>query len=294
MTLKYEALGHPSNEKVIDHFREITYTVAPEYRNEELVYNKVINEIKLNGQQFIISRVGYLGSEVCPIVDSLSDKEYQERYKEFSGNSFPGNSFPRDGNCNWLISNLDNGMKMWLLDLLPSQVAMFGFCQSPSSYFKLDLEKYIKVFNLDLVPKIEPIDIKNNNYIAYSPYSKEEITNKCKNVLEQVDTSIYNAFLIDDPQDLINEFNLNSGKSKYEGDKTCLCILFKDKEWVKENHNEQIEVLGKWILVRNSYGLDKYILYGNSEYMNHILFNLKVAENVKKIYDGMAGISYAN
>ena len=69
------------------------------------------------------------------------------------------------------MTNLDTNENLWIPDLLPAQVSMFGFFQNLE--YRLDPEKYIRVTNASNI-KVESDKVDKYKTVRLS-YSKEDI-----------------------------------------------------------------------------------------------------------------------
>lgn len=98
------------------------------------------NEINLNGQHLRITCFKWGGAEQCPLEVVFEDK-YQG-YKR--------------GDRDWFVTNVDTKETIWIPDLLPAQIGMFGFPQGSTSDYHLHLEHYIRVMGIN--GRIEPLE----------------------------------------------------------------------------------------------------------------------------------------
>jgi hypothetical protein len=87
----------------------------------------------MNNNDYRITCITWSKSEICPIECFYSDEDH---------------SFER-GYKDWLISNITTGDKIWIPDLVPFQVGMFGFFQGLESKYRVDPEKYMNVMGLN-------------------------------------------------------------------------------------------------------------------------------------------------
>jgi len=119
-------------------------------------------DIELNGGKYRVSMMTWGGAEQCPI-----EKLFTDEYKGYER-----------GDRDWFIENLETKELLWVPDLLPYQVGMWGFFQSPSSPYRLDPKKYIKFFNLDKMKgKVKMIDIdKDAKMVELGDKRVERIT----------------------------------------------------------------------------------------------------------------------
>ncbi len=218
------------------------------HRNMGLKYNlfdRLIEKdspIKLNGLRLKISCVVWMGAEQCPI----------ERYFSTDYHGY------ERGNKDWLITNLNNGQKLRVPDLLPSQVGMFGFCQSPSSAYRLDLEKYIRFFDLNKMSRVKPLTIHNNNWILYT--SKNSVPDNC-DILDEIDNDIYHAFLV------------------YHENEKYLYIHFYSEDWQQKHEGYQVDIFGEFITVC-IHKLYTYWVYKNHIAGRMLLFIQAVNKNI--------------
>jgi len=137
------------------------------------------NEIELNGQKLRITLHIWGGAEQCAIENYFST--------EYHGHD--------RGDRDWFVSNLDTNEKIWIPDLLPAQVGMFGFFQSSSSAYRLDPEQYIKVMGLKNKVELFPV-IKNMVWgLPSGPFEKDYLLKDAEIIGENKD-EMYNALLI--------------------------------------------------------------------------------------------------
>lgn len=182
------------------------------------------NDISLNGQNLRISHISWGGAEECPIERSFSNKYH---------------GYQR-GDRDWFVSNLDNNTSMWIPDLLPSQIGMFGFFQSPSSPYRLNLERYVKVMGLDGPVKKLKSHKKEIWDFPSGPFSKEFWMKKSDKIIKEIDDDNYHAILIKD------------------NDRENLLVMFKDAEWIDKNKGNKIDIFGlpfdiEYIFNQNGY-----------------------------------------
>ncbi len=230
-------------------FDEIAHTIPQSYRTN-LLRKRGGKKIKLNGQHLHIICVVWMGSEPCPIEKYFST--------EYHGH--------KRGDRDWLISNLDNGMKMWLPDLLPAQVGMFGFCQSESSAFRLDLEKYIKLFGLDRLSQVKPLVIHNTTWVLYS----SENSMPESDILGEIDNDVYHAFLV------------TRENAQY------LYISFNNTDWLEEHEGNQIEIFGEFLTIK-IHECGPYYVYVNHARGSQLLLIRSVNKNIIDISTGSLG-----
>jgi len=110
-------------------------------------WGRITMKIKMNNRTFLVSNITWGGAEQCPIEKYFSPKSYfgYER-----------------GSSDWFVVELCNLQSdkstnaLWIPDLLPAQIGMFGFAQSPYA-----IDSGIKGYRLDLARYIELFDIKN-------------------------------------------------------------------------------------------------------------------------------------
>lgn len=195
------------------HAEELFANLPPDFGKNWALVRKYTNEIMLNNQHLSITCYIWNGAEQCPIEESFTDKYF---------------GYQR-GDRDWFVTNLDSKLKIWIPDLIPAQIGMFGFAHGISPY-KLDLELYTKVMGLDR-PHFEVQSIKllstHKKYYWGSPsspslFKKDEII-----ILGEIDNDIYNAIC----------FMENS-----ENNQKILQIQFYDEKWKNQNKNSKIIV----------------------------------------------------
>lgn len=129
----------------------------------------MFNEFKLNGQRLAIFCIQWRGYHKCPIGTRFL-KNYHHDGR---------------GSRDWYVINMDNNKSMWIPDLIPYQVGLFGYFQDKESIYRLDLEKYFKVMgDLGSVAPLKEIEINegsnnDNTYwdtsIIYTPQELERM-----------------------------------------------------------------------------------------------------------------------
>lgn len=196
-------------------------------------WGKATTDITLNDQKLRITYVSWGGAEECPIEKTFSDKYH---------------GYQR-GDRDWFISNLDNGLNIWVPDLIPSQVGMFGFFQSPSSPYRLDPEMYIKVMGISKpVKKLKHHTERKWNFPS-GPFDKEYFMDRCNNVIiKEDDNDIYHAVLTK------------------EDDKDQLIVHFKDNDWISKNKENHVDIFGLPFRVSNIFNSDGYLMSPVAEY----------------------------
>ena len=188
-------------------------------------WGKITNEIMLNHQHLRITCMKWGGAEECPIKKSFTDKY---------------NGYSR-GDRDWFVTNLDNSTNIWIPDLLPAQIGMFGFFQSPSSQYRLDPELYIKV--MGLISTVSPLKSHKEGYWGNvsGPTSLKFITDTPKiKIINKILNETYTAYLCD-----------------YLNKKT-LFIHFNDEQWVKENAKNKIKVFDETFYVGEIFNMNDY------------------------------------
>ena len=126
--------AYSQKDEACDHAKDIIEKCPP--RNGWCCWGSTTNVIVLNNQQLRITCLVWGGAEECPIEKHFSDKYHGHSRAYYSGY--------RD----WFVTNLTSRMQMWIPDLLPAQITMFGFSQSANLPYHLDLEKYITIMGL--------------------------------------------------------------------------------------------------------------------------------------------------
>ena len=131
-------------------------------------------KIKINGKRLIVCQVKWNGAKECPIEKHFDETKYHGSSSKganpLSGGCDHGrapNELDRKGDCDWFIYDYDNNQHLWVPDLLPAQIGMFVFQQGYGSLYRLNIEKYINVFNLTQ----RPSPIKYHYEIGWSPYT---------------------------------------------------------------------------------------------------------------------------
>lgn len=173
------------------------------------MWSKTTNEITLNGQHLRISCFVWGGAEECQI-----EKSFANKYNGYSR-----------GDRDWFVTNLGNNKNIWIPDLLPAQIGMFGFCQSPSSNYRLDPNHYIEV--MGMVSPIMPLITHVNKCWSRGsgPFSLESSLKDVNTTsMKEINTEQYHAIACT------------------KNDKECLLIHFKDENYVRSNNSEKIIV----------------------------------------------------
>lgn len=195
---------YDKNQNVIDKINKIYETLPKNWGNDWSLGLRNIKLIKFNNQNLLIILLTWMGAEICPI-----EQEFLKEYYAFG-----------KGYCDWLIINLDNMESLWVPDLVPYQIGMFGFFQDEYSEYRLDPQKYINFMNIK--PNVKPIKT-NKKYIwvhyrlespmelthLYNYVNFQNITNDCK-------TDKYDAYI----------------RNLYDK-RIELCLIIKDEEWFK-------------------------------------------------------------
>jgi len=107
------------------------------------LYQDTTCYVIIDNIDYMIRQKTWLGSVSCPI-SNVVDKDMKHQF--------------RSGGCDWFVTK--NNEMIWIPDLLPKQIGMWGFFQSQSSEYRLDPEKYIKFFNLNGL--VKPLTIDKN------------------------------------------------------------------------------------------------------------------------------------
>lgn len=177
---------------------------------------KTSNEILLNGQHLWISCIIWQGASQCPIEKHFSDKYF---------------GYER-GDRDWFVTNLDRNISMFLPDLLPSQIGMFGFFQGLESSFRIDPETYIKVFGLDSNEIQKPLTLPNHRYedkwIFHSGPVWEQHINNHRTTIDVIENTIYDARLVTDENE--------NHETKH------LFIRFFDRNYLQEHKEDSLTI----------------------------------------------------
>ena len=118
--------------------------IPNEFGNHWCCRSRVSKKMTLNGQELVVTCAVWGGAEECPI-----EKHFSNNYHGYSR-----------GDRDWFVHNTTRDLYLWIPDLVPAQVGMFGFFQGLDSEYRLDPEIYIKVFGLDINPNIKRIQTK--------------------------------------------------------------------------------------------------------------------------------------
>mgnify|MGYP006916426501 CR=1 FL=1 len=199
--------------------------------------NTVTNEIELNGQKLRITRCVWGGAEECSI-----EKHFSKKY----------NGYDR-GDRDWFVTNLTTNEQIWIPDLLPAQVGMFGFFQSPCSPYRIDPIKYINVMGIN--GPITPLPIIKTIVWSFpsGPMKKESWLSGAT-IIKEEKNDLYDATLVQ------------------KNDKIRMVINFVEHQ-IKSlipttNH---IEIFGKPIQLKNIFNYNDYLCYDEYE-------NIKLVE----------------
>jgi hypothetical protein len=195
-------------------------------------------KIKINDRILIISRLKWNYVEKCPI----------ETYFYNSNQSVvtPDLSFEH---CDWFVSDLERNIHMWIPDLVPYQIGMFGFCQGAGSMYNFDLNMYINIFNLKSNQKL----LKHYYGIGWIKENKTTKERNDKPFKIKVD-KLYDG----------NKF-YSASLFNYE-ERTVIDVTFDDLDFIK--NNREITLFG-YVLKLNPYtrlGRHTY------EISSHVLF----------------------
>jgi hypothetical protein len=232
-----------SDEKHGDHAYDLLTKVPAGFSNGWCLRNKTTNEVMLNAQHLRVTCYVWGGAEQCPIEQSFT--------KEYFG-------YER-GDRDWFVTNLDLKLQIWIPDLLPAQVAMFGFAQSLSSPYRLDLELYAKL--MGLTGLVEPI--KSHKVACWSrPDGPHELQRAKLTILEEVRNNVdggsYHAILC--------------VKNGLDGSKTKNMMIHFDvnREWVETHEGAKIKVFGLDFDIGGTFNLENYLV---SKEVNQIILD---------------------
>lgn len=181
----------------------------------------IVNEIKLNGQHLLITCLIWGGAEQCPIEKSFSNKYH---------------GYER-GDSDWLVTNLDNNQSIWVPDLVPAQIGMFGFFQSPSSPYRIDIKQYINVFGkpTEIIP-IHTIDVWSFSGGPVMPIDLQ-VSSESINYFEAMNKPV-------EPIGHIGYiFKLDSSEEKYQIKKEINCVDYQAYLCIKISDNTEILVV---------------------------------------------------
>jgi len=198
----------------VKHYDELIKNMAKNFTREWCCWSRIIQMININNQQIIVWCIIWGGAEECPI-----EKHFDSKYHGYSR-----------GDRDWFVYNIDKHEGLWIPDLLPAQVGMWGFCQSPSSAYRLDLEKYLKIFNIT-----KPVDLlptKMEYYWRISTWGGEFSEDKIYPINDFSDRKNYIAIF---------------GNRKWNGNYLYLYVT--DEKWLNENMEKEIEINGKKIKI---------------------------------------------
>jgi hypothetical protein len=170
--------------------------------------------IIINGQYLIITCITWGGAEECPIEKYFDAKKYH--------------GYDRGG-MDWFVTNLDRRIDIWIPDLLPAQVGMFGFCQGRNSKFRLDLHKYIDIMNM-----------KSHSMPLLYHYD-----------------SIWEKSHLNDT--ICNELNTDFYYIEYDEDEQNIRIVFKKDEFLR--NNKEIKLFGAKLLLESDMRIHKTYYY---------------------------------
>ena len=147
MWLKFNYEKDFDDVKTIEHNLDLPLYIKKipnEFGNHWCCWSRLSKKMTLNGQELIVTCAVWGGAEECPI-----EKYFSDKYHGYSR-----------GDRDWFVHNTTRDLYLWIPDLVPAQVGMFGFFQGLDSEYRLDPELYIKVFGLDLNPSIKRIQTK--------------------------------------------------------------------------------------------------------------------------------------
>jgi hypothetical protein len=193
----------------------------PNYGNGWCCWGRTTNEFRLNGQHLRVTSIVWGGAETCPIEKSFTDK-----YHGYSR-----------GDRDWLVTNLDRMCSIWIPDLLPSQIGLFGFCQSPSSAYRVEPETYVKVFGLDLNPLVVPQTyqiITKWSTMGYGPmdytYIEEKISklDRTVSIVKEISNENFHAIYLDENPQSKSDPHMH--------------IAYKNTDYLKSVDNTDVEL----------------------------------------------------
>ena len=213
------------------HANNLLDNVPKGFGNGWCLQSKTTNEITLNGQHLRITCFVWGGAEECAIEKSFTDKY---------------NGYSR-GDRDWFVTNLNSGLNIWIPDLLPAQISMFGFAQSLSSAYRLDPEKYIQIMGLDQTVPVIPL--KSHKEKFWGQPSGPSSIDRSVDIIEELDTDLYHAICY---------------WNKYRKDQKTLQIHFKDNNWIQSNKHQRIKIFDLELDVDNIFNQHDYLSFSES------------------------------
>lgn len=205
-----------------DYINDFIEELPESFGNKWCLHSIATNDILLNDQHLRITCLEWNGAEQCPIETYFSDKYH---------------GYER-GCSDWFIKNLDKNISIWVPDLLPAQMSMFGFCQSPMSVYRLDLVKYIQVMNINKHIELLPT-VKSGIWASPSgSYSIDFV--RTLDIIDEINNDEYHAILIQDMH-------------------MSLFIHFHDANDVRANKEKILRVFECDLRVGNIFNSDGYI-----------------------------------
>ncbi len=138
-------------ENVMFHFDNLLNMLPKNFGKKWSCGTFKIIEFYLNNCNFLIYCIYWNGYVICPIssyIDNIINSNEYDR------------AISLQSDYDIFIINLTTKKELWFSGLLPQQLYTFGFTQSKSSPYNLDINKYIEIFNLSNIDTIEPLHIK--------------------------------------------------------------------------------------------------------------------------------------
>ena len=136
----FRKIGSPLSTRHDDtvsfYFEDLTSAFEKIYKNHGILcdYYNSFKEFDYNGYKFLILKVSWCGDQHCPI-----DQYFDSDTKNMQHNI-----------AELFVINLTTKDKMWIPSLSMNQFTKYGFNHSKNSTYYLDIEKYIKLFGLDI------------------------------------------------------------------------------------------------------------------------------------------------
>lgn len=210
-----------------------TETDKVDYTYDVLLDNEEVKQIHLQ-----IRKCKYSDDEFCPITKYLEPHKPRER-----------------DNTVYKVKNVDLDEEIKLNDVVMRQIRQYGFFHSPASYYRIDPEKFIRIFGLNFINStysVEPLETKTVIEWGY-PYSRfsdtavnSKIWSKTFIVKNEQETPRYHAFVITTPNDKREQ----------------LLISFNSDVADEVNTKEKLKVFGfnlntEWIIDCNMYYMCK-------------------------------------
>lgn len=253
-----------------EHARELINNCPP--RNEWSCHGKMTNEITLNGQHLRITCIIWGGAEECPI-----ETYFNSEYHGYSR-----------GDRDWFVTNLTKNKKLWIPDLLPAQIAMFGFNQSSDLPYHLDLEKYIDIMGITGPGPILILPTIIENYWFANGTQTRDLSHIDESYLklrEETNDNYHAIESIHKNQSQQIDTSIEENKKRLLLHFTILFLKFTNVDWLTSIHDTNLIIFDRKLQLYDFHkNIDKY--YDFSTGTNIILAENDQSNEIRKKMKG--------